>query len=77
MTELLDGIVRVAGDGFCPVESLYYEFVGHSRRDVSTALRRADAGGYLILRRGPEGRRHVALSSEGWALQRAPRDPAG
>lgn len=69
--ELLTAIDRVIGDGFCPTESLFYEFSGRTRRDIAAGLERATRSGYLLDRRGPGGRRFVAISSEGWALIRS------
>jgi hypothetical protein len=71
---LLAAVERAAGDGYLPTESLFYELSGRSRRDVAAAISRAVRDGYLDARRGPEGRRYVAISSEGWALLRAEPD---
>jgi hypothetical protein len=67
--EIVDGIVDLAGDGYCPAYDLHLRpFRGRDRRVVGKALRRAANRGLILERRGPDGRRYVAVAAEGWRL---------
>jgi hypothetical protein len=63
---VLDTITHLGGDGYVRVEDLLIELPG-DRRTASRGLRRAAGQGLLLERRGPDGRRYVAVASEGWA----------
>lgn len=66
--EVVESVVRAADDGFMPLEDLVLSF-RRSRREPMRAIRRSIRRGYLIERRGPDARRYVAVSSEGWRLR--------
>jgi hypothetical protein len=67
--EIVDGIVALAGDGYCPAYDLHLRpFRDRDRRVVGKALRRAANRGLVLERRGPDGRRYVAVAAEGWRL---------
>jgi hypothetical protein len=69
---VLESIVELAGDGYClAAEVLPLLPSRFSHADRRRALHRAVARGFVIERRGPDGRTHVALASEGWRLLRA------
>ena len=71
--EILDGIVSLAGDGYCRAYDLHLRPFRHlERRTVGTALRRAANRGLILERRGPDGRRYVAVATEGWRLVSRP-----
>ena len=63
-------IVELADDGFCRRGELARRFPDLGERDLRRALRRAVVLGLVIERRGPDGARHLAVSSEGWNLHR-------
>jgi hypothetical protein len=68
-SEVLDAIRTLAGDGYCPAYSLHLEPFRHlDRRVLGRALRRAANRGLILERRGPDGRRYVAVAAEGWRL---------
>jgi hypothetical protein len=69
--DVLGAIVDLAGDGFCPVAEVLPFLPRRSHADRRRAVQRAVNRGLLIMRRGPDGRAHVALASEGWRLIRA------
>jgi hypothetical protein len=67
--EIITGIRNLAGDGFCPAYDLHLRpFRDRDRRVVGKALRRAANRGLILERRGPDGRRYVAVAAEGWRL---------
>ena len=68
---ILDAIVELAGDGFCPVSVLFPSLPRRTHGDRRRALTRSINQGLVIERRGPDGRVHVALASEGWRQLRA------
>jgi hypothetical protein len=68
--EIVAAIVDLADDGFCRRGELAQRFPKLGARDMRRALRRADAQGFVIERRGPDGTFHLAVSSEGWNLHR-------
>jgi hypothetical protein len=64
--ELLATVVELADDGFCPTRDLYLQLRRFGSRELRRGLGRAVRRGFLLERRGPDGRTYVALSSEGW-----------
>jgi hypothetical protein len=64
--DVLHAIVEVAGDGYCLVADVLPRFPSRTHADRRRALSRSINRGLVIARRGPEGREHVALASEGW-----------
>jgi hypothetical protein len=67
--ELLDGIKRLAGDGYAPTYDLFLKSFRHTeRRTLGKAMRRAANRGLILERQGPDGRRYVAVAAEGWRL---------
>jgi hypothetical protein len=70
--EVLRAIVEFAGDGYCLTADLLPLFPGRfSHADRRRALHRAINRGLVIQRRGPDGREHVTVASEGWRQLRA------
>jgi len=69
--DVLAAIVERAGDGYCLVADLLPSLPKLSHADRRRALHRAVARGLVIERRGPDGRAHVAIASEGWRQLRA------
>jgi hypothetical protein len=66
---LLRGITQIAGDGYCASYSLHLDpFRQVERRALGRALRRAINRGLILERRGPDGRRYVAVAIDGWRL---------
>jgi hypothetical protein len=63
---VLEAVMDLAGDGFCPVADLLPRLPRRTHADRRRAVKRSVARGLLIERRGPDGRAHVALASEGW-----------
>ena len=68
---VLDAIVALAGDGYCLVAELLPSLPKRTHADRRRALKRTVGRGLVIERRAPDGRVHVALSSEGWRQRRA------
>jgi hypothetical protein len=68
-TQILAAITNLGGDGYVPVGDLFYELRA-DRRLISRALRSAIGQGLVLERRAVDGRRHVAVASEGWRLLR-------
>lgn len=68
--EVLAAITRLGGDGYVPVYDLLLTLPG-DRRTAQRGLRRASNQGLVLERRGPDGRRYVAVASEGWDLLNA------
>jgi hypothetical protein len=68
---VLAAIVDQVGDGFCLVADVLPSLPKLSHADRRRALHRAVARGLVIERRGPDGRAHVAIASEGWRQLRA------
>jgi hypothetical protein len=71
--QLLEVIAAVADDGFVTAAELHPRLPRVSRRDLERGLARAANRGLVLLRRAPDGRRHAALTEEGWRLLRAGR----
>ena len=70
--DVLSAIVERAGDGYCLVADVLPLFPGRfSHADRSRAVHRSVNRGLVIQRRGPDGREHVAVASEGWRLLRS------
>jgi hypothetical protein len=69
--DVLEAIVELAGDGYCPVAELLPSLPKRTHRDRRRALHRSVNGGLVIERRGPNGRAYVAVASEGWRRLRA------
>jgi hypothetical protein len=70
--DVLGAIVELAGDGYCLVADVLPLFPSRlTHADRRRALHRSINRGLVIQRRGPEGREHVAVASEGWRLLRA------
>jgi hypothetical protein len=70
--EVLEAIVERAGDGYCPVADVLSFFPSRfSHADRRRAVHRAINSGLVLERRGPDGRQHVAIASEGWRQLRA------
>jgi hypothetical protein len=69
--DVLAAIVEVAGDGYCLAADLLPSLPRRTHRDRQRALRRSINRGLVLERRGPDGRLHVALASEGWRELRA------
>jgi hypothetical protein len=65
--EVLAAITHLGGDGYVPVYDLLLALPG-DRRTAQRGLRRAANHGLVLERRGPDGRRYVAVASDGWAL---------
>ena len=68
---VLQAIVDLAGDGYCAVAELLPSLPRRTHADRRRAVQRSVNRGLVIERRGPDGRMHVALASEGWRLLRA------
>jgi hypothetical protein len=69
--DVLHGIQRLAGDGYCLAADLLPSLPKLSHADRRRALHRCVSGGLVLQRRGPDGREHVAIASEGWRRLRA------
>lgn len=69
--DVLDAIVELAGDGYCLVPELVLTLPKRSHADRQRALKRSINRGLVLERRGPDGRMHVAIASEGWRQLRA------
>ena len=63
---VLEAIVELGGDGYCPVQDVFAELPRRTHADRRRAVYRAVNRGLLLERRGPDGRKWVALASEGW-----------
>ena len=64
---VVGAIRRLADDGYAPVYDVLLELRG-DRRSAQRGLRRAINRGYVLERRGPDGRMNVAVASDGWQL---------
>jgi hypothetical protein len=68
---VLAAVDEVAGDGFCLVADLLPSLPKRTHADRRRGIQRSVSRGFLIERRGPDGREYVAISAEGWRLVRA------
>jgi hypothetical protein len=68
---VLEAIVELAGDGYCPLQEVLRRLPRRTHADRLRAVHRSINGGLVLERRGPDGRIHVALTSEGWRQFRA------
>jgi hypothetical protein len=69
---VLEAIVELCGDGYCLVADVLPLFPSRfSHADRRRAVHRSVNRGLVLQRRGPEGREHVAVASEGWRLLRS------
>jgi hypothetical protein len=69
--DVLQAIRDVAGDGYCLAADLLPSLPKFSHADRRRALHRSVSRGLVLQRRGPDGREHVAIASEGWRQLRA------
>jgi len=69
--DVLGSIVELAEDGYCLVPELMRVLPKLSHADRRRALNRSINRGLVLERRGPDGRMHVAVASEGWRQLRA------
>jgi hypothetical protein len=69
--DVLAAIVDRAGDGYCLIADVLPSLPKLSHADRRRAVHRAVGRGLVLQRRGPDGREHVALASEGWRHLRA------
>jgi hypothetical protein len=69
--DVLSAIVHRAGDGYCLVAEVLPSLPKLSHADRRRAVHRAVSHGLVLERRGPDGRMHVAIASEGWRQLRA------
>jgi hypothetical protein len=68
--EILAAIVELADDGFCERRELALRLRGFGERDLMKSIARAGRRNLILERRVPDGRVYLALTSEGWAVQR-------
>jgi hypothetical protein len=69
--DVLGAIVDRAGDGYCPIADVLPLLPKLGHADRRRAVHRAVGRGLVLQRRGPDGREHVAVASEGWRQLRA------
>jgi hypothetical protein len=70
--DVLEAIVELCGDGYCLVADVLPLLASRfSHADRRRAVHRSVNRGLVLQRRGPDGREHVALASEGWRLLRS------
>jgi hypothetical protein len=70
--DVLEAIVEQTGDGYCLLAEILPLLPSRfSHADRRRAVQRAVNRGLVIQRRGPDGREHVAIASEGWRQLRA------
>src|SRR3954454_15244032 len=69
--DVLSAVVERTGDGYCLVAEGLPSLPRLGHADRRRAVHRAVSRGLLIKRRGPDGREHVAVASEGWRQLRA------
>ena len=68
---VLSAIIDCAGDGYCPIADVLPSLPKLSHSDRRRAVRGSINRGLVLERRGPDGRVHVAVDSEGWRQLRA------
>jgi hypothetical protein len=64
--DVLTAILEICGDGYCLAADLLPSLPKRSHADRRRALHRSVSHGLVIQRRGPDGREHFAVASEGW-----------
>jgi hypothetical protein len=69
--DVLAAIVDRAGDGYCLIADVLPSLPRLRHADRRRAVHRAVGRGLVLERRGPDGRMHVAVASEGWRQLRA------
>jgi hypothetical protein len=69
--EVLAAVVDLADDGFCERRDLRPRFPRLGERELRQSIGRAARRGFLLERRGPDGRQYLALTGEGWERLRA------
>jgi hypothetical protein len=70
--DVLAAIVELCGDGYCLVADVLPLFPSRfSHADRRRAVHHSVNRGLVLQRRGPDGREHVAIASEGWRRLRA------
>jgi hypothetical protein len=69
--DVLSAVVERAGDGYCLIADVLPSLPKLGHADRRRAVHRAVSHGLLIERRGPDGREHVTVASEGWRHLRA------
>jgi hypothetical protein len=69
--DVLAAIVDQAGDGYCLIADVLPSLPKSGHADRRRALNRSVNRGLVLERRGPDGRMHVAVASEGWRQLRA------
>jgi hypothetical protein len=69
--EVLTAIEKLAGDGFCLAPDLLDALPRGTHAERRQAINWTVKKGLVIERRGPDGRLHLTLASEGWRLLRA------
>jgi hypothetical protein len=68
---VLQAIEDLCGDGYCLVADVLDALPrGRRHLDRRSAISRTVRRGLAIERRGPDGRAHIAISSEGWRALR-------
>lgn len=69
--EVLAAVVSRADDGFCSYRDVVLQLRRWNEREARRGVSRTTRRGLLISRRDPDGREHLALTSEGWRVHRA------
>jgi hypothetical protein len=67
---VVEALVSEVDDGFLSFTELLRLMSPGDRRFRARAIRRAVKAGFLLERRGLDGRIHLTASSEGWSLLR-------
>jgi hypothetical protein len=68
--EVLSIVASLGDDGFVPYRDVAVRLRDYGERQIRRGVTGAVRQGLLIERRDPQGRRLLALSSEGWRVQR-------
>jgi hypothetical protein len=69
--DVLAAIIEVGGDGYCLSADVLPLLPSRTHAYRRHALSRSVNRGLVIARRGPDGREHVAVASEGWRRLRS------